>query len=206
MDKLEEVKKLKQLLDDGIINDEDFKIKKAQILGITSEVPEEQEESVDEVRTKSKSLDDYEKELIKQSKVIEEEKLDTKLEDEYYRREKLKEKAKLDAKEEMRSKIRNEQKEFINEKVNKTKRILKWILAVFLFVFGITSISISTKNGILYIPLGIIIIVLGCIACPKITDKTQKYQSYTMHKTAIVWIIVVIWLVLCIISGNNVSA
>ena len=43
MDKLEEVKKLKQLLDDGIINDEDFKIKKAQILGITSEVPEEQE-------------------------------------------------------------------------------------------------------------------------------------------------------------------
>ncbi len=206
MDKLEEVKKLKQLLDDGIINDEDFKIKKAQILGITSEVPEEQEESVDEVRTKSKSLDDYEKELIKQSKVIEEEKLDTKLEDEYYRREKLKEKAKLDAKEEMRSKIRNEQKEFINEKVNKTKRILKWILAVFLFVFGITSISISTKNGILYIPLGIIIIVLGCMACPKITDKTQKYQSYTMHKTAIVWIIVVIWLVLCIISGNNVSA
>ena len=106
----------------------------------------------------------------------------------------------------MRSKIRNEQKEFINEKVNKTKRILKWILAVFLFVFGITSISISTKNGILYIPLGIIIIVLGCMACPKITDKTQKYQSYTMHKTAIVWIIVVIWLVLCIISGNNVSA
>lgn len=76
MDKLEEIKKLKQLLDDGIIDEADFKMKKSQILGIASEIAEEKEiEEEGEVKAKSKSLDDYEKELIEQSKIVEEEKL-----------------------------------------------------------------------------------------------------------------------------------
>lgn len=44
MDKLEEVKKLKQLLDDGIIDENDFAQKKAEILGIVKEETTEEEQ------------------------------------------------------------------------------------------------------------------------------------------------------------------
>lgn len=199
MDKLEEIKKLKQLFDDGIINENDFKTKKEQILGISNNTQEEKE-------MKSKSLEDYEKELIKQSEIVEEEKSETKLKDDYYQKEKIKAKAKLDAEEEMRSKKRARQKSVVDKGVSKTKRILKWVLTIFLFVFGIASVFTATQSGILYIPLGILLILLGCMACPKITDKTQRYKAYTKHKTIIVWIIIIIWIVLCTINGNNVAS
>ena len=68
MDKLEEVKKLRQLLDEGIIDEDDFKKKKAQILGLagnnTKEEIKEETEDPKANKTKSKSLDDYEKELV----------------------------------------------------------------------------------------------------------------------------------------------
>lgn len=199
MDKIEEVKKLKQLLDDKIIDEEDFKAKKAQILGIQTEGLEERE-----INTKSKSLDDYEKELLKQSnKIIETESLENKLEDEYYKQEKIKAKARLEAEEEIRSKKRKEQKDFVNQGINKTKRIIKWILTIFLLIFGIASIGVTKENGVMYIPLGILTLVLGGLACPKITDKTQKYQGYTKYKTAIIWIIIILWIVLCMIAGTE---
>ena len=82
MDKLEEVKKLKQLLDDGIIDENDFAQKKAEILGIVKEETTEEEQKKE---TKSKSLDDYEKELMAQSEIGEEtnEKSQTKANDDY---------------------------------------------------------------------------------------------------------------------------
>ena len=68
MDKLEEVKNLRQLLDEGIIDEDDFKKKKAQILGLagnnTKEEIKEETEDPKANKTKSKSLDDYEKELM----------------------------------------------------------------------------------------------------------------------------------------------
>ena len=37
------------------------------------------------------------------------------------------------------------------------------------------------------------------MACPKITDITQnnsKFDSYTKHKTLLVWILIIVWVVL----------
>lgn len=203
MDKLEEVKKLKQLLDDGIIDEDDFKNKKAQILGITSkEDHTEVQEPETEVKTKSKSLDDYEKELLEQSD--KEEKSSTKANDDYYQQEKIKERAKLDAQEEIRSKRRAEQKAVVDKGVNTTKRVLKWILAVALWLFAIGSFCVISTSGIYYLPIGILALVLGCMACPKITDKTQKFEAYTIHKTAIVWILVIaLFVVMIAFSPNN---
>lgn len=208
MDKLEEIKKIKQLLDEGIIDENDFKTKKAQILGIESKTQNEKEnvEIVKEKEAKSKSLDDYEKKLTEQLEKVKEEKLETKMKDDYYQQEKLKVKAKLDVEEEMRSKRRAEQKSVVNKGINKTKRILKWILTVFLLIFGIASIFTVTESRIVYIPLGILTLALGGMTCPKITDKTQKYEAYTMHKTTIVWIIVIVWIVLCMIGGANTTS
>jgi len=207
MDKLEEVKKLKQLLDDGIIDENDFAQKKAEILGIVKEETTEEEQKKE---TKSKSLDDYEKELMAQSEIGEEtnEKSQTKANDDYYQKEKLKAKAKLDAEEEIRAKRRNETKVAVKKGVNGTKKILKWILAIALWIFGVASICVAFSSRWFYIPMGIIMILQGCLACPKITDYTQnnpKFEAYNMHKTMIVIITVIVWVVLAATfqSKNN---
>ena len=186
MDKLEEIKKLKQLLDEEIIDENDFQRKKTQILGLS-------EKETDRVETKNenRTLDDYEKELLEQLKIQSEESETN----DYYQQEKIKARAQLDGQEEIRQKR--------TKGISKTKRSLKWSLAEFLWIFGIGAICIAKESGIAYIPLGILTIILGCMACPKITDKTQKYQAYTMHKTIIIWIIVIIWCVLCMVSGNE---
>ena len=56
--------------------------------------------------------------------------------------------------------------------------------------------------------MGIIMIFQGCLACPKITDYTQnnpKFEAYNMHKTMIVIITVIVWVVLAATfpSKNN---
>lgn len=200
MDNLEEVKKLKQLLDEGIIDENDFKRKKAQLLGLPIEKVVEKAEDVHIDKAEnvnSKTLEDYEKELLKQSKM---EKID-----DYYEREKIRARAELEAEAEMRSKRRLEQKEVIDKGANKVKRIVKWILAIFLWVFAITSFTV-TEVTLMYIPIGILTFVLGCMACPKITDITQKYEAYTMHKTAIVWITIIITLVISGIASSQIRA
>jgi hypothetical protein len=198
MDKLEEVKKLKKLLDDGIIDEEDFTRKKAELLGMTK--PEAKEEDFRKEATKIKSLDDYEKELINQSENQEEinNKSDANPNDEYYLKEKLKAKAKLDAEEEIRDKRKAEKKAAVNKGVNQTKRVLMWILAVVLWILGITSMCM-TSQGIVYLFIGIIFFLQGCMACPKITDYTQsnsKFEVYKKYKTLFVWITIILWFIL----------
>ena len=77
MDKLEEVKALKKLLDEGVIDEEDFVRKKSELLGglkeaTSAEKVTEKEDFIKETNKESKSLDDYEKELIEQSEAVEE--------------------------------------------------------------------------------------------------------------------------------------
>ena len=210
MDKLDEVKKLKKLLDDGIIDEEDFKKKKAQILGISSSKDEKVEEEVDETvevkSIKTKTLDDYEKELLAQSEKEEKsnEKSSTKANDDFYQQEKIKARAKLDAEEEIRNKRKAETKATVDKGIDKTKKVFKWILAVALWIFGIASVCTAFESGLVYIPMGLIMIIQGCMACPKITEKTQKFEAYTMHKTIIIIITVVVWIVLaCAFPTNN---
>lgn len=206
MDKLEEVKKLRQLLDEGIIDEDDFKKKKAQILGLagnnTKEEIKEETEDPKANKTKSKSLDDYEKELMEQSEQEDEVKEDssTKSNDDYYQKEKLKARAKLDAEEEIRKNRKAEQKAVVDKGVTKIKRIFKWILAVLCWIVALgTALGVVEGNIIVNIISVLIYLVLGCMACPKITDITQnnsKFDSYTKHKTLLVWILIIVWVVL----------
>ena len=119
MDKLEEIKKLKQLLDEGIIDENDFQRKKTQILGLSEKEIERVEVKND--NNESKTLDDYEKELLEQSKIQSEES-ETKLDDDYYQQEKIKARAQLDAQEEIRQKRKKEQKVIVDKGISKTKR------------------------------------------------------------------------------------
>ena len=201
MDKLEEVKKLKKLLDEGIIDEEDFAKKKSELLGISKEITSvEKEETKKETKPKSKSLDDYEKELMEQSENVEEniEKSNSNNADDYYQKEKAKIRAKLDAEEEIRKNRKAEQKVVVDKSINKTKRIFKWILAAICWMGGIACVCM-VSDWFMNLPEGIIFLILGCMACPKITDYTvnnQKLTAYTKHKTAIVWILIILWIAL----------
>lgn len=221
MDKLEEVKALKKLLDEGVIDEEDFARKKSELLGDLKEVTSaekvtEKEYSIKETNKESISLDDYEKELIEQSEAVEEsaENSSSNSIEEYYQKEKAKVRAKLDAEEEMRKSRKAEQKVVVDKNITKAKRVFKWILAVMCWMYGISGIC---GNGNLYRSLseGMIVIVLGFMSCPKITDYTihnPKFSAYTKHKAAIVWILIVLWIVvismfpISINENNNYNA
>lgn len=188
MDKVEKVKKLKQLLDEGIITQEDFSIQKQKIFGLS-----------DNTKAEPTSLEDYEKELIQQAndnnnKEVNEQ---NNYNISFYERERLREKAKLDAREEIREEKQQKFKGKIHKATNNTKRIFKWILAVFCVIMGLGSFGASTEYGTIYIPIGIIFLLLGLMACPKVTDYTVRFEKYTKFKKTIVIILIVIFAILC---------
>ena len=135
MDKIVEVKRLKKLLDDGIITEEDFVNQKRKIFEL---------EEFNNIENKQKSIDDYEAELIKECETKEKDSME-----EYYKKEKLKEKAKLDAKEEIRKQREEGRNKQIREGINICKNIFKWILTIFLMLMGIGSFISIAEVGII---------------------------------------------------------
>lgn len=214
MDKIAEVKKLKELLDEGLITEEDFTNQKRKVLELEDiEIVEEKQlekESVlqDNEERKVRNIDDYEKELIEETKLEEdkedkEEKKDE--QNEYYEKEKIKERAKLEAKEEIRKQRIEEREQTIQKGVTKLKTVLKWILTVFLILMGIGSFMSVAEGIIAYLVAGIIFILLGLMACPTITNITNKYEMYTKYKKNIVIIMTVILLALMAVAGSQLA-
>lgn len=202
MDTINEIKKLKELLDEGIITKEDFEKQKQKVLGIVKNEETIKQEEIEE-QTKSKSINDYEKELIQQleqqqsrenEKEFEQKENEEKIRrenQELYEKERLKEKAKLDAKAEKTKERNTKIKQNVDKSVGKGIRIFKWIVAIALWILGIGGIGASFSNGFVYIFIGIELFLLGIMACPKITDYTEKFEAYTKFKWAIVVILVV---------------
>lgn len=204
MDKIEEIKKLKQLFDDGIITNEEFLIQKQKILGITLE-EKINNDSTNQNNENKSDLDEYENELLKQ--VNEEKAKDTDNNndaenDNFYEREKLKEKAKLEAQEEIRerrnAKRNKEIKDNINSVKNKIIKIIKWILAICCWSIALGSFF-TIEKSVMYIPIGIIFAFLGFLACPLITKFTSKYVKYTKNKK---WIVIVLIIIAIILMCN----
>lgn len=200
MDKIEEIKKLKQLFDDGVITNEEFLIQKQKILGIT--LDEKTSNASTEQNNKNNSnLDEYENELLKQINEEKQKNIDKNDEENenFYEREKLKEKAKLEAQEEIREKRTTKRNKMIKDNINSAKnkmtKILKWILAVCCWLITLGSFS-AISQSVLNIPIGIIFMVLGILACPTITEFTTKYAIYTRNKKWIVIVLIIIAIIL----------
>lgn len=205
MDKINEVKRLKKLLDDGIITEEDFANQKRKLFEL------EEAEQKQEKKEGLKFFENYEKELIEELRNEEKEKIEDNKEDskkiDYYEKERLKAKARLEAQEEIR-KQRIEQrnttiKKGVDTTVNKTKIILKWIITAFLIITGIGAFMQTEKGGAMYIIDGILCIILGLMACPAITTSTTKMEIYTKYKKGIVIVITILLLILLSIEGNT---
>ena len=210
MSNIDEIKKLKKLLDDGIITEADFKKQKKKLLGIENDDGKVVEPS----KTGKKSLDDYESELIKEAEeelenqdndnTTDEDKKSKINEDDIYKAEKAKERARLDAEREAKKAKNEETNQTLGKVGNSTMKVIKWILAVLLWLLGIACVCTAFSSGWVYIPLGVIFILQGLMACPKITEYTQnKFSTYTKHKAIIIIITIIIWVIFVCISPSK---
>lgn len=90
-----------------------------------------------------------------------------------------------------------------NNVATKIKLIIKWVLTILLLFIGLSFIAQKNINEKIS---GIILILLGCMACPKITEYIQsnnKFSIYNKYKKLLTWILVIIFFVLIGISGSN---
>lgn len=253
MEKIDELKELKNLLDEDIITDEEFRLQKSKLLGIDNSYQidhsEENAVSIDGERSVEQILQDYEKKLITEDKVnrdtdelqsneltaINEENPersanfdegDSKTEEnivsrmvqdhdqnasfsnkeisnqtlsnsDFFDKEKIKHLAKLKAEEEIKDQKRAKNFSALNKGMSKCARVLKWILAVLLWVFGVLSLIVEKSVAIKFASL--ILIIEGCLACPKITELIRlKEPVFTKYKTIFVILGVVLFFVICL--------
>jgi len=204
MDKIEEIRELKKLLDDGVITEEDFAREKSKILGISIEEKIEDEEQEDRTIHKI-NVDEYINEKETNNVTNNEENIHKKESNEdFYEKERLREKARLDAREELLKQRKEELNKNITGFSNKMISFIKGVLAVVLIIFGIALISGTTKE-ILNLPIGIIFIILGLMSSPKITNKTKEYEMYTKYKKIIVWMFIILLFILISITGRRIK-
>lgn len=186
MNELEEIKKLKKLLDDGIINEIEFKQEKAKLIGL------EIKEEIDTDNNVNENIG-----ILKNEQEDEE----------YYLQEKIKAKAMLDAQEEFKQEksreAKKKSKELVKSIAIKIKNIILWILTIILWIFSIGSIGTSSKSGFIYVPIGIITIIQGCMLCPTLTEYTTRYKFYTKYKKIIFVLTILAFIVLCCNFPSN---
>lgn len=211
MDKIEELKKIKQLLDEGIITEKDFINQKQKILGLKNsqkfEILNTNESPEIEQKKESRNIEEYEKELLEQKEILERKEkvtqnssestsIEKKENNDFYQKEKMKEKAKLEAKEEIRERRIEKRNKKIKEQFHTGKNIMtniiKWLLTIFFIIFGLTGISMDFKYKI----IGITFLLLAILTCPFITQKTMQFEKYTKIKKYIVIVLIIILLIL----------
>lgn len=76
-----------------------------------------------------------------------------------------------------------------------------WLIALGSFI------GVLNENILTLLPVGIVALILGCMACPKITNYTEdneKFDTYTRYKVLIVWVLIVLFIVLlCVLSKSG---
>ena len=208
MNKIEEIKELKALLDEGVITEEEFSEQKKRLLEIENVTVEQQDTTPSPSESKM-SLDDYEKKLIQEieeSKTAEEinkEEINKGENNNSYDKELLKKRAKLEADEAKRKK-RGLRKNAKAEKTDSNKveiydvglTVLKWILTVFMFLLAVIQFSMITDYGKNYAVYGAFFVLFALMACPPITRFTSLFRTYTKFKKYIVIFLVILLFVL----------
>lgn len=186
MTEIEEIKKLKKLFDQGIINDVEFKMEKAKILGL--DIPVE-----NRVNDLSDEMKKFKKNKISEKIMHREhysEKKD-KITDEMTFQRNIKQKKTIYSKEKKKYQVK--------KIVEKLKKIILWALSIILWLFGIVSIGLFFNNGLIYLLLGIIMFVQGCMICPRITKYAEKYNFYKKNRIIIIGLTILLFVIICCI-------
>ena len=108
-----------------------------------------------------------------------------------------------------------ENKEEKQEKIEKNSAIkqgikngalgfAKWVLAVLSILFGITALRLIEREST-YLPLGIVLILIGLMVAPRISEMTNKFETYKKYKIFIVIALVIIAVLLFMLAGYRMS-
>lgn len=209
MSQFKQLEQYKQLLDEGVITEEEFRKIKQKILGLKTD----EEKNMEWQQGRAEALVEIEKMRAESEKVKAEGDWETSQAQQrqnyqnIYEEEKAKERARLEALEEQKQKEKEEQKEMLT-KVAKTtsgvvKKVLLWIITFILLLMTIGSFG--AFPGALGIITGLISLIIAVMACPLVTDKTrhiEKLNVYYAHKKVIVTLLVIIYFVaICVIPA-----
>lgn len=81
---------------------------------------------------------------------------------------------------------------------------IKGILALLLILLGLSAFRLIERETT-YLPIGIILIILGLMAAPRVSEMTKKFEKYTKYKIFIVIALTVIAVLLFMLAGYRMS-
>ena len=86
------------------------------------------------------------------------------------------------------------------------KGVLGFVKAIFDYIKGIVALLlILLERETTYLPIGIILIILGLMAAPRVSEMTKKFEKYTKYKIFIVIALTVIVVLLFMLAGYRMS-
>ena len=88
--------------------------------------------------------------------------------------------------------------------VNAIFDYIKGIVALLLILLGLSAFRLIERE-ITYLPIGIILIILGLMAAPRVSEMTKKFEKYTKYKIFIVIALTVIAVLLFMLAGYRMS-
>lgn len=81
---------------------------------------------------------------------------------------------------------------------------IKGIVALLLILLGLSAFRLIERETT-YLPIGIILIILGLMAAPRVSEMTKKFEKYTKYKIFIVITLTVIAVLLFMLAGYRMS-
>ena len=81
---------------------------------------------------------------------------------------------------------------------------IKGIVAILLILLGLSAFRLIERETT-YLPIGIILIILGLMAAPRVSEMTKKFEKYTKYKIFIVITLTVIAVLLFMLAGYRMS-
>ena len=91
------------------------------------------------------------------------------------------------------------------------KGALGFVKAIFDYIKGIVALLLGLsafrliERETTYLPIGIILIILGLMAAPRVSEMTKKFEKYTKYKIFIFIALTVIAVLLFMLAGYRMS-
>lgn len=80
--------------------------------------------------------------------------------------------------------------------IKKIINAIKWFLMIIFILFAFSSLLVYLDEHLInYLIITISFLIYGLMICPKITNYTNKFKTYTKYKTLIVILLIIINLI-----------
>lgn len=80
--------------------------------------------------------------------------------------------------------------------IRKIINVIKWILMIIFILFAYASLLVYLDEHLIsYLITTILFLIYGLMICPKITNYTKQFKTYTKYKVLIVILLIIINLI-----------